>query len=83
MNEKYWIIGAIIGAVIYAITGSGLVNLGPISSILYLPLIFIPGVYGSEIILPIGIVTGFIIGSIIGLVYGKIRNRKQVGMTVN
>ncbi len=74
MNKKYWIIGAIIGAVIYAITGSGLVNLGPISSILYLPLIFIPGVYGSEIILPIGIVTGLILGSIIGLVYGKIRN---------
>lgn len=83
MNKKYWIIGAIIGAVIYAITGSGLVNLGPISSILYLPLIFIPGVYGSEIILPIGIVTGLILGSIIGLVYGKIRNRKQVGITVN
>ncbi len=77
MNKKYWIIGGIIGAILYAITGSGLVNLGPINSLLYLPLIFIPGVYGSEIILPIGIVTGLIIGSVVGLIYSKIKSRKQ------
>lgn len=83
MNKKYWIIGGIIGAILYGITGAGLISLGPINSILFLPLIFIPGVYGSEIILPIGIVTGFILGSIIGLIYGKIRSRKQVGTITN
>ena len=76
-------IGAIVGAIAYAITGSGIVNLGQITALLYLPLVFIPGVYGSEIILPIGIVTGIIIGAIFGLIIGKIKSRKQVGTTMN
>lgn len=83
MNKKYWIVGGIIGAILYGITGAGLINLGTINFILYLPIMFIPGVYGSEIILPIGIVAGFILGAIIGLIYGKIRSLKQVGTTTN
>lgn len=75
MQNRYWLRGGIIGAIVYAITGSGLVHVEPINSALYLPLMFIPGVYGSEIILPIGIVAGLITGSIVGWLYGKIRNR--------
>ncbi|MCX6715925.1 MAG: hypothetical protein NT077_02830 [Candidatus Taylorbacteria bacterium] len=78
MDNKYWLIGGVVGAAVYGITGIGLLNLGPINDFLYLPLMFVIGFYGPEVILPIGIVTGLIIGSIIGWLFGRVMNRNKV-----
>jgi hypothetical protein len=92
MNKKYWLIGAIIGVILSAAAYYYLDNVGDsgIVNIPYLPAIILSiGLFGldkgSDGVGPfiIFIVYGFVVGAIIAWIYGKLKNRKQIGTIMN
>jgi hypothetical protein len=85
--KKYWLRGAITGSIIILLNYLLIGPFGPLGFLFSLPWYLLEKIYflsfpPSSVEFISYILTGFACGAVIGWIYGKIRNRKQVGTTM-